>query len=167
MTKGKGKNELLLLEMGFPLMMNNNLSQRIMRKPMRITREKHLNYLTRLMPFLFGAYILQCYLYLQWAPRDLALDVALFMGIGIVLVSLGFAFYDQIHTVKLHRHHLVISIDLIKYKEEILYSHIQHIKVNPSSHAFYNVTLTLRNGETHKLYYLDDVEELKQHIRNA
>lgn len=132
---------------------------------MRITREKHLNYITHLMPYLFLAYVVQCFLYLQLAPRELALDVSLFLGIGIALTAIGFAVYDQLHTVQLHRHHLLISIDLIKYREEILYSHIHDIQVITSPHAFFNVILTLQDGRKLRLYYLDDVEELKRNIR--
>jgi uncharacterized membrane protein YczE len=133
---------------------------------MKITREKHLNYIGNLMPYLFMAYVVQCFLYLQFAPRELAMDVSLFLGIGIVLIALCFATYDQLHSVHLYKHHLLITIDLIKYREEILYSHIHDIAVNSSSHAFYNITLTLWDGRRVRLYYLDDVDELKRNIRN-
>ena len=134
---------------------------------MEITREKHMNYLTRLMPVLLLAYIVQSYLYMQWAPKDLAIDVSIFVGVGICLIALCFALYDHFHKVELHRHHLVIGINLLKYREEILYRNIQEVEVEVSKHAFYNVTLTLRDGTIHKIYYLDDVQDLKKMIRTA
>lgn len=134
---------------------------------MRITREKHLSYITRLMPFLILAYIGQSYLYLKFAPRHLAVDVSLFVGVGIVLIALAFTLYDHFHKVTLHHNHLAISIEVLNYQEEILYGHIQSIEVEVSKHAYYNVTLNLRDGRSVKMYYLDDVQDLKHLVKCA
>jgi hypothetical protein len=128
---------------------------------MRITREKHMAYLTRLMPLLALALVAQCILYMQWAPIEIAVDVSIFEGIGIILFAIGFALYDHFHIVSLHRNHLSIKFPLLSIEEDILYSQIQSIDVEATKHAYYNVTLTLRDGAQYKLYYLDDVQELK------
>ena len=134
---------------------------------MKISRDKHLAYVSRLMPFLLGAYVLQTIIYLNFAPRAIVVDVMIFQAIAIVLTALCFVLYDHFHIVKLHRNHLVVGFDLANYKEEILYRNISAFKVEVTKYSYYNVTLDLRDGSTIKLYYLDDVEDLKQMIRMA
>lgn len=134
---------------------------------MRITREKHLAYITGLMPYLFLAYGLQVWLYLKLAPREVAIDVSLLMGVGLAILALCYALYDHYHQVILHRHHLIAGFDWPNYREEILYRNITSMEIKPNRHAFYNVTLHLRDGRSLTLYYLDDVEELKQLIRSS
>lgn len=134
---------------------------------MRITREKHMTYLTRLMPVLALAYLAQCYLYKWWSPGSLSIDVSVFVGVGIILVAIGFAIYDQFHVVKLHRHHLSFGIDWLGMKEEVLYRNVESLEVEVTRHAFYNVTLILRDGQVFKLYYLDDVRDLKELVKAA
>ncbi len=124
-------------------------------------------YIVKLMPFLLLALVAQCYVYMQWAPFDIALDVSIFMGIGLILIAGGFALYDHFHKVQLHRNHLVIKFALMNYEEEILYRNIQDLDVEVTKHAYYNVTMTMRDGSICKLYYLDDVQDLKSYIKSA
>jgi hypothetical protein len=134
---------------------------------MIITRKKHMSYLVGLMPLLFIALAIQCYIYTQWISYDLAIDVSIFMGMGVVLTATGFAIYDHFHKVQLYRRHLSIKFALINYEEEILYRHIQYMDVETTEHAYYNVTLTLVDQSIYKLYYLDDIQELKSLIKAA
>lgn len=133
---------------------------------MEITREKHLDYMVRLMPILLLAYLAQILLYLKFAPRQLAIDISVFLAVGLVLIALAFALYDHFHTVLLHRNHLEIKFPIFKYHEEILYQNIQSIEIKATRHAYYNVKLYLRDGQELRLYYLDDVQELKRCIKN-
>lgn len=134
---------------------------------MRITREKHMAYIVKLMPFLLIALVAQCYVYMQWAPYDIALDISIFTGIGLVLTAAGFALYDHFHKVQLHRNHLVVKFALMNYEEEILYRNIQELDVEVTKQAYYNVRLTMKDGSSCKLYYLDDVQDLKSFIKAA
>lgn len=128
---------------------------------MQITRVKHMSHLVRLMPLLILAIVAQGYLYTQWRPVEMALDVSIFMAIGVAFMAAGFGLYDQFHQVYLYRKHMLVKFDLIGYCEEILYQEIQDIEVEVTRYGYYNVTLYLTDGSTCKLPYLDDVQELK------
>lgn len=139
--------------------------QAILRRKMKLTRDKHLSYLVSLMPWLILALGLQCYAYLQWAPREIAIDVTIFMGIGLILATGLFAGYDQFHQIQLHRHHM--HIKFLDIDEEILYRNIQFIDIEESRHGFYNVLLTLKDGTEYKLWYLDDISGLQSSVKAA
>lgn len=126
-----------------------------------------MSHLVRLMPLLILAIIAQYYLYTQWTPIELALDVSLFMGIGIALIAGGFGLYDQFHQVHLYRNHLEVKFNLMGYHEEILYRDIEDIDIQVTKHAYYNVTLYLWDGSTCKLRYLDDVHDLKAMMKGV
>jgi hypothetical protein len=134
---------------------------------MKISREKHLRHMTRLMPYLMLAYAAQSYLYLKYVPEHIAVDVTIFVGVGIVLVTAGFALYNHFHQVSLHKHHLSSGLMVFGLKEEILYRNIQYLDIETSRHGYFNVTLYLRDGTIHKLFYLDDVSELNALIKSS
>lgn len=132
---------------------------------MKITREKHMAHLVRLMPILLLAVGVQYYFYTWWAPTQIVVDVTIFMTIGLGLIALGFAFYDHFHTVQLHRHYLAVTFSPIQYHEEILYRNIEGVDVETTKHSYHNVTLYLRDGSTCKLWYLDEIETLMDRVQ--
>lgn len=134
---------------------------------MKITREKHMAHLVRLMPFLLLAVVVQGLVYQYWVPRDMALDVSIFMGIGIALIGVAYGLYDHFHQVRLYPHFLQVRFDLMGQFEEVLYRDITDMKVEVTRQAYYNVTLLLRDGSNLKLRYLDDVQELKSYLKGV
>jgi hypothetical protein len=132
---------------------------------MRITREKHLASIVRLMPWILIGLGIQAYAFLHWAPTSVVIDVSIFSGIGLSLVAISMSFYDHFHQVRLHRNYLHVSYPLVGHEEEILYRDIEYMDIEVSKHAYYNVTLTLRAGESLRLNYLDDVQDLKSYVK--
>ncbi len=125
---------------------------------MQMTREKHLQYMVKLVPYLIGAIVLQSYLYFQFFPRDLAHDITVFLSIGVAIILAGFCAHDHFHQVTIRENYLEIAVRPLKYQEEILYRNITAYEIIPTKHGFSSVKLFLRDGNAVKIHYLDDAD---------
>jgi hypothetical protein len=126
---------------------------------MQLTREKHIQYMVKLAPYLLVAVIIQGYLYFHFFPRNLAHDITVFLSIGVAFILAGFCAYDHFHQVILRENYLEIAVRPLKYQEEILYRNIQAYEIIPTRHGFSSVKLFLKDGHAVKIYYLDDAEK--------
>lgn len=132
---------------------------------MQITREKHVNYMVKLAPYLMVAIVIQSYLYSRFFPGPVAQDIGIFLATGVAMILAGFYAYDHFHQVQLKENYLEISIRPLKYQEEILYRNIESYEIMPTRNGFSNVKLILRDGHAVKIYYLDDAENFIQWIK--
>lgn len=133
---------------------------------MQITREKHLQYMVKLIPYLIAAIVVQSYVYFHMFPQHLAQDITVFLGVGVALILLGFGAHDHFHQVKMKENYLEISVKPLKYQEEILYRNITAYEIIPTKHGFASVRLILKDGNAVKIYYLDDAENFIQKIKS-
>jgi hypothetical protein len=129
-----------------------------------VTRENHLKYINKLTPYLVISYALQSYLYLQWAPKDLASEVIVFLGAALTLLIGGFIFFGQHHKIIFHQHHLEVRFDLLGYQQELLYRDIQWIEVARSAHGFATLILTSKDHAVIKLFYVDQPLSIKSFL---
>lgn len=125
---------------------------------MQITREKHLQYMVRLVPYLIAAIALQGYLYFHFFPQSLAHDITIFLSIGVALILGSFCAHDHFHQVTIRENYLEIAVRPLKYQEEILYRNITAYEIVPTKHGFSSVKLFLKDGNAVKIYYVDDAE---------
>jgi hypothetical protein len=128
------------------------------------TRENHLRYVNKLTPILVISYALQSYLYTRWAPPGLASEVIIFLGCSLALLIAGFIFFGKHHKIIFHEHHLEVSFALINYHQELLYRDIQWIELTPAKHGFATITLTARDHEQTKLFYVDNALAIKHFL---
>ena len=132
---------------------------------MQISREKHLQYMVKLVPYLVGAIAVQSYLYFQFFPRDLAQDITIFLTIGVALILAFFMAHNHFHQVEFKENFLEIRIKPLKYQEEILYRNIISYEITPTRHGFATVKLVTKDGKAIQIFYMDDAERFVHGIK--
>lgn len=125
---------------------------------MKMTREKHLEYMVKMAPFLFFAVVIQIFVYAQFFEPVLIQEIGIFLSVGSALILAAFYAHDHFHQVLLKENFLEIRISPLNYQEEILYRNITSYEVTHHKSGFSNVKLHLRDGAPVRLYYLDDAE---------
>lgn len=125
---------------------------------MKITRHNHVRYMAKVTPFLLVLYLAQVFLYNRFAPPHMTSDINLFLGVGLSLIILCYAFYDYHHTIIFQRNYLEVRFDLLRMKEEILYQNIVHAEISKKRNHYGNITLYLKDGNVYQLYHVDSPE---------
>lgn len=131
---------------------------------MQITRNNHLRYMAKLTPVLIVLYGLQAVLYQRFAPAHLASDMNLFLGIGLALIILCYHFYDHHHQIVFRENYVEVRFDLLKMKEEILYSNIVHVEIRKKRHYFAHMVIHLRDGSVCHFHHVDSPELISDFI---
>ena len=132
-----------------------------MTKEMAVTREKHLDHMVRVVPFIVCAYAVQCWVILQMGPVDFAVDGLFFLGGMLVLMITGFITYDLTHVVKLQENDIILKIGWLNYNKTIAYQDIEKVEVSESGQTFATVTLSLKNGKRFGFYFVDEADKIK------
>lgn len=129
-------------------------------KSYQVTREKHLDHLVRVVPFITLAYAFQSYLILQLnGPLD---GFALFMMGGLLgLMIGGFVTYDNYHQVTLFEDHL--TIHFLGLSKKLPYSAIIAIHVHDPKESFGSVLIESTHG-SFRFFFVDDAAKIKQWI---
>ncbi len=132
--------------------------------PMNVTRENHLKYMSKMTPLLILAYVIQGLVYRQFISGELASDLTIFLGVGLLLIILCFQFYDHNHKVIVRENFLEVRFDLLKMHDEILYQNVVGLEVKKTRHNFAHVTLELRDGRRVTLHHIDSPELIQEAI---
>lgn len=131
---------------------------------MQITREQHLRYMTKITPLLLVLYLIQYYLYQNYAPTHLRGEVGPFLGVGLALIVLGYHFYDVHHKVIFHKNYLQIRFDLLKINEEILYRKIDYVELRKKSESFGHLIIFTNDGQVFHLRHIDNPETIRDYL---
>jgi hypothetical protein len=105
----------------------------------KITREKHLDHMVKVVPFIVGCYAIQCYVILHVGPSELAKISLSILGGFLALMIGGFVTYDLRHEVEVFDDHLKISF--LQSTETIYFSEITSMTVNEPGQSFATLTL--------------------------
>jgi hypothetical protein len=125
-----------------------------------LSREKHLDHLVKVVPFIVFVYAVQCYTILQITPEKFFVDSMLFLGIGLAVMISSFITYDLTHRVEFFSDSLVISIKWLTYQREIPISDIIHVESSASDSSFGTVLIKLKSGKTVKFYFIDNSDKI-------
>lgn len=127
----------------------------------KITREKHLDHMVKVVPFIVGCYAIQCYVILHSAPNEFAKISLSILGGFLALMIAGFVTYDLQHEIEVSEDHLKISF--FNKTKTIRFSDIHSMQINEPGQSF--STLTLKTSQSvHRLCFIDDAEKLKSWI---
>lgn len=131
---------------------------------MKVTREQHANFMTKVMPLLTLAYFLQAYLYLKFGPQGLAEEVVGFLGFGLVATFVYYFVYDHYHQVVLHPTHVEISFAPLQFQKECFYREICDVEIEDGKKSFHHVKIHLKSGEVLKLAHVDDAHNIRKYL---
>jgi hypothetical protein len=109
-------------------------------------------------PLLFLVYGLQALLYLTYAPIELARDINMLLGVGLLALVVGFCIYDRHHRIILHKRFLEIGLSWQSRKSQILFEKILGIEIKNHRFGFGDLWIHTEDGEIIKLYHIDAPE---------
>jgi hypothetical protein len=128
-----------------------------------ITREKHLDHMVKVVPFIVFCYAVQSYIILSISPGEFSTIGLSILGSFLALMIAGFITYDLNHKVKLSENFLTISFFWLQ--KEIHYQDILEIDIQEPDQSFSAVTLITTAGKT-RIYFCDDAVKIKTYIES-
>jgi hypothetical protein len=126
-----------------------------------ITREKHLDHMVRVVPFIVTCYAIQCLVIIKMGPGELAFIGLSILGGFLALMIAAFVTYDLNHKVTVFENHL--KVVFLKREKIIFFSGIISLEVSDPDESFSSLTLQTDSGK-HTFYFLDDAEKVKKWI---
>jgi hypothetical protein len=126
-----------------------------------LTREKHLDHMVRVVPFIVFCYAVQSFIILKVSPTDFS-SISLSILGGFLAVMIGtFVLYDLKHQVKFEETQLqIIFLGQIK---TISYHDISSVEVHDPNQSFSSLTIK-GHSKKHTFYFVDDAEKIKDWI---
>lgn len=132
-----------------------------MQNDFAVSREKHLDHMVRVVPFIVTAYAIQCYFIMQAEPAEFSVNALFFLGTCLTLMISGFIVYDLTHVVKFHDEDLTISVAWLGHKKTISYQDLEHIEVADPGQSFSTLIIKTRSGKKYGFYFIDDADKIK------
>lgn len=128
----------------------------------QITREKHLDHMVRVVPFIVFCYGIQSFVIFNMNPGEFSTISLSVLGGFISLMIASFIFYDLQHQVHLNSSDLTIQF-LFK-KCCLRYEDIQIVEVKDPGQTFSNLIIKTKH-EKYIFYFIDDAEKIKMMIQ--
>jgi hypothetical protein len=128
----------------------------------RVTREKHLDHMVRVVPFIVTAYAIQCFFIMKLGPVEFAVNGLFFLGVCLMSMITGFVTYDLTHVVEFYQDSIKINMKWLNYEENISYRDIFKVEVSDSGQTFATLKITTKSGEYHSFYFVDDADKIKK-----
>lgn len=123
-----------------------------------ITREKHLDHMTKVVPFIVMCYAIQSFVIMKVAPGDFSSVSLSVLGCFLAAMIGGFITYDLKHSVTLEEDHFVISFFHVNHK--ISYHDIESVHINEPAQSFSNVSVKTPSGKF-TFFFIDEGDKVK------
>jgi hypothetical protein len=130
-------------------------------KSINLSREKHLDHMVRVVPFIVFCYAIQSYVIYQISPTPFSQVSLSVLGGFLACMIAGFITYDVKHQVVFFEDHL--HVKFLMFSKRISYNDITEINVKDPGETFSNLTLRTPRGKM-TFYFIDDAEKLKEWI---
>jgi hypothetical protein len=126
-----------------------------------VTREKHLDHMVKVVPFIVCAYAIQCYFISKVDTVDIAANGLFFLGGCLVFMITGFIIYDMTHTVTFENEKFTIEVKWLKYSKTFTYFDITNVEISEAGQSFATLTLTTKDGKKMGFYFVDEADKIK------
>lgn len=123
-----------------------------------ISREKHLDHMVKVVPFIVFCYAIQCYFIYKMSPTEFSTVSLSILGGTLALMIAGFISYDLRHQVELREHELEISF--FGRKKIVSYEDIWLMTVSDPGQSFSTLVLKTKHGKF-TFYFIDHAEKVK------
>jgi hypothetical protein len=130
--------------------------------PFILTREKHLDHMVKVVPFIVMGYAIQCYVLMQMS--DLLGTTSVFiLGASLIAMITGFITYDIKHQVTFYDDRF--ETRFFFFTKTVWYLDIRSVRVSEPKQTFANLRiLTARHSM--QFYFVDNADEIKQFLEN-
>lgn len=126
-----------------------------------IAREKHLDHMVKVVPFIVTCYAIQCFVIVRFGGSHFALVSLSILG-GLLALMIGsFIYYDLKHKVTLFEEHLEITF--LGSNKTISFAQIETIFIKDPGQSFSTLTIRTSNKKV-SFHFIDDAEKVKAWI---
>jgi hypothetical protein len=127
----------------------------------KLTREKHLNHLTRVVPFLGFVYGIQSYLLMRMSQTQQTGWLVLALGICLAITVLLLVSYDIYTEIHFSAEGFFVKTPWRKKPLIVSQAFILKIEVIGKDDEFQTVQVYLRNKKKMEFYFVDNGQEFK------
>src|SRR5690606_26788334 len=114
----------------------------------RISRENHLNHLTKTLPFISVVFVIQCYLIKHFSPTINLGDYAIYLAMGLAAFVASMVYYDNNHHVIIYPDHILVYFGLMGTNRKVYYTDIAKIIAPEQECHFSTLVLRLKDRES-------------------
>lgn len=130
--------------------------------PFSLSREKHLDHMVRVVPFIVMGYAIQCYVLMQMS-EDLGTTSVFILGGSLIAMISAFITYDIKHQVNFLEDRL--EVQFLFLKKTIFYSDITKVQISEPKQSFANVRILTRNSSA-AFFFVDDADGIKEFLES-
>ena len=127
-------------------------------KSFHLSREKHLDHMVRVVPFIVFCYAIQCYAIVQLGPTEITNLSIMVLGGFLSLMILSFVTYDLRHQVFFDEHEL--HSKFFSFTHSIRYEDIVSVEINEEKQSFASLTIKTKTGKK-TYYFIDNADKVK------
>lgn len=121
-----------------------------------LTREKHLDHMVRVVPFIVFCYATQCFMIMKISPTEFSSWSLTILGGFLALMIGGFITYDLKHQVEFKENSLCIHF--LGGSKEIRYEEMWDVKISEPGNSFATLSFKVKNKK-HSFYFIDNAEK--------
>jgi hypothetical protein len=126
-------------------------------------REKHLDHMVRVVPFIVFCYAIQCFAIMKVSPGEFSSISLSILGGFLACMIAAFITYDLKHQVQFFESHL--EVRFFSSHKVISYEEIWSVELKDPGQSFSTVTLVTVSGKV-SFYFADDAEKIKKFIES-
>lgn len=129
-----------------------------------VSRDKHLDHLVRVVPFIVALYAFHCFFIMRLIPVDFVINGQFILGGGLGLLIGCFVSYDLTHVITLDEKALNVKISWLGYNKTLPYSEVSEVQIREPGQSFATVTIVTQSGKKYSFYFVDDADKIKSWI---
>lgn len=128
-----------------------------------LTREKHLDHMVKVVPFIVFCYAIQSFAILQVSPGEFSSVSLSILGGFLACMISAFITYDLKHQASFFEDHF--EVRFFAHEKIVKYEDIWSIEISDPGQAFSTLTFVTRQGKM-SFYFVDDAEKIKKFIES-
>lgn len=128
-----------------------------------LSREKHLDHMVKVVPFIVFCYAIQCFAIMKVSPGEFSSISLSILGGFLALMISGFITYDLKHHVTFFENHL--EVKFLGSSKTLNYDEIWSVEIKDPGQSFSTITFVTKTGKV-SLYFADDSEKIKKFIES-
>jgi len=137
-----------------------------MPKILKLTREKHLDHMVRVVPLVVFGFIIQSYLIMSIDPNEFGKNMVLLLAFSLGTLIAGLSIYDVTHHVTLLEDHLLIEMKWLGKQTKVNFSEIKDIHCRHPDQNFTTVDIILYDNTKYVFYFVDSPVMIKEWIKS-
>ena len=129
-----------------------------------LSREKHLDHMVRVVPFIVLCYFIQSYVVFRINPGEFTSSSLMVLGGLLAIMIAGFVTYDLKHKVEFSENDLTITF--LGFHQNILFSEITSLEIIEPGQSFSHLIVRVHNKK-YTFYFIDNAEKIKCWIEES